>query len=272
MIGCSIRANFLSAPTGGSIQGFDEIQGAGMFIEGGRHVLNSCTFSRNSGINDWGCSGSCDGYMYGAGLAISMYDDGEVTNPANVELTQCAFSQNITRANFANGGGLSVRENCTATLNNCSFGDNRVRSETGGGSPRGGGAYVTGELVATNCIFWGNGVNGYEEEELWVGSIHSIGPSLPGTAEIASTCVQGLREFIGNGNVDVDPDFTSTLRLGGNSGVVDLGNNVIDISPSTPGFQSLPNTDLAGQTRIVDGDGDGLPTVDLGAYEYQPGV
>jgi hypothetical protein len=31
----------------------------------------------------------------------------------------------------------------------------------------------------------------------------------------------------------------------------------------------LPGTDLVGNQRIVDGDGDGREVVDIGAYEYQ---
>jgi hypothetical protein len=33
----------------------------------------------------------------------------------------------------------------------------------------------------------------------------------------------------------------------------------------------LPPKDLAGRDRIVDGDGDGTPTVDMGAYEIPEG-
>ncbi|HEY0192482.1 MAG TPA: choice-of-anchor D domain-containing protein [Kofleriaceae bacterium] len=64
-----------------------------------------------------------------------------------------------------------------------------------------------------------------------------------------------------NGNVSQDPKFVtagSNYRLQALSPVRDAGSN------TAPG---LPATDLAGDPRIVDSDGDGVATVDLGAYE-----
>ena len=37
------------------------------------------------------------------------------------------------------------------------------------------------------------------------------------------------------------------------------------------GFTRLPETDLGGNLRIVDGNDDGEAIVDMGAYEYQAG-
>ena len=67
-----------------------------------------------------------------------------------------------------------------------------------------------------------------------------------------------------NGNVSVDPRFVDPthepgdLRLQAQSPAVDFGLN------SAPG---LPSTDVARSPRIVDGNGDGTATVDLGVYE-----
>jgi hypothetical protein len=52
------------------------------------------------------------------------------------------------------------------------------------------------------------------------------------------------------------------LRLTAGSGCIDTGTN-------TP-YGELSATDFDGNPRIVDGDGDGTATVDMGAYEFQP--
>ena len=74
----------------------------------------------------------------------------------------------------------------------------------------------------------------------------------------------------GGDNIDADPLFildidpstaptkTGNLRLGTGSPAIDAGNNT---------FAAGVLTDLDGEARIKDGDGDGTATVDMGAYE-----
>ena len=61
------------------------------------------------------------------------------------------------------------------------------------------------------------------------------------------------------------------LRLTDSSPCIDRGDNFVDTVPEETGLQFLPDLDLAGRPRIVDGNGDGLPTVDLGAFETRAG-
>lgn len=65
------------------------------------------------------------------------------------------------------------------------------------------------------------------------------------------------------GNISADPAFLSAtdFHLQWGSAAVDVGNN------SAP---NLPATDFDGNPRIVDGNGDGIAVVDLGAYELSP--
>ena len=60
-----------------------------------------------------------------------------------------------------------------------------------------------------------------------------------------------------NGNISADPMFDADYRLRFGSPAIDAG---------TAGA-SVPSTDLAGSSRPADGDGDGVPVVDMGAYE-----
>jgi parallel beta-helix repeat protein len=67
-----------------------------------------------------------------------------------------------------------------------------------------------------------------------------------------------------NGNISANPMFVGAVtifQLKAGSPAIDAGDN------SAP---DLPPLDLAGNPRIVDGDGDGTAIIDMGAYEYQP--
>jgi hypothetical protein len=88
-------------------------------------------------------------------------------------------------------------------------------------------------------------------------------------------CPLSVQGFLGNGNVNAEPGETFQSvdpinpALVEGAPVVDRGNIFVDFDPSLPGFQLLPETDLVGAPRTADGDGDGLPVVDMGAYEFQ---
>ena len=96
-------------------------------------------------------------------------------------------------------------------------------------------------------------------------------------ASVTFSAIQGL----GQGppspvtNINGDPKFVNAeagdLRLDSVSPCIDTGDNFVDIDPATSGFQKLPETDLAGKPRIIDGDGNDEEVVDMGAYEYQGG-
>jgi len=71
-----------------------------------------------------------------------------------------------------------------------------------------------------------------------------------------------------------DPGFVDSkiddLRLESDSCLIDKGLTYIDIDPlDGTVFTPLPPTDFAGQPRVVDGNGDRIAQVDIGAYEYQ---
>jgi parallel beta-helix repeat protein len=64
-----------------------------------------------------------------------------------------------------------------------------------------------------------------------------------------------------NGNISASPKFASSFRLKGGSPAIDVGTNTAP---------NLPTTDLAGNPRIVNGNGGPTAMVDMGAYEFIP--
>jgi hypothetical protein len=69
-----------------------------------------------------------------------------------------------------------------------------------------------------------------------------------------------------NGNLSVDPAFaapaSSDYRLRPGSPVIDAGNSAA---------ANVPEGDLGGNARVLDGNGDGVAVVDMGAYERPAG-
>ena len=71
--------------------------------------------------------------------------------------------------------------------------------------------------------------------------------------------------YDGEGNIDSGPLFVSNpdVHLQETSLCIDKGSN------NAP---DLPDNDFEGNSRTIDGDRDGTPTVDIGAFEYKPTV
>jgi len=100
-----------------------------------------------------------------------------------------------------------------------------------------------GTTAMTNCISWGDELR---------------------ASVTASYCdIEG--GWPGVGNIDVDPLFVDPCngdyRLLPGSPCIDAGDNAA---------AGLPETDLSGRARTIDGDCNGVATVDMGAYEFIP--
>jgi len=124
----------------------------------------------------------------------------------------------------------------------------------------------------------------------------SLGPRY-GVVRVRHSNIQGGRDMVspsvtwGPGNIDADPLFVDpghwddagtpsdpsddSFVLGDyhllpGSPCIDAGTNDVD-NPDTPEIETLPDTDIAGLPRVIDGNLDGTATVDMGAYEYLAG-
>ena len=155
----------------------------------------------------------------------------------------------VDNATMNRGGGFAVAGNSygspDVTVANCTFAENTAGSY-------GGAISVTNTATIPavdvyNTIAWGNGPD-------------QIGVDGVVTLDVQYSCIQGGHE--GEGNIDEDPVFVDGHHLSSGSPCIDAGNN--DLVPD--GVE----TDLDGNPRFVDGDGDGEATVDMGCYEFQP--
>lgn len=241
-------------------------QGGGGIVVNGRCNIEDCMFAWNSSVKR------------GGGITV--------LRPATVRVSRCQFL-----GNSATGGGAGLyMTDFTSTPGN--FKVEVLQSVfCGNSSPSGGyGAifaegtmagkrlYVLNSTIASNvsaasavdvstCATW------IENSILWGNSPKSIGLYNGATVVVRTTCLPEAGSYVGAGNINADPKFVaplgSNLRLQSGSPCIDAGNNYMDYYPTVPGFQALPETDLDGNWRIVDGNSDGTRTVDMGAYEWQ---
>jgi hypothetical protein len=222
-----------------------------------------------------------NGFTITGGNSNSLYshnNGGGIYNlGSNPTVTNCTFSGN---SSYSNGGGMFNWES-SPIVTNCIFRGNFAARSSGG---RGGGMcnYYSKPKV-TNCIFSGNSAknygggmyNNYYSNPiatnciLW-GNSSRERPQIYGSSTVTYSCIQG--GYPGQGNIDVDPLFVDpngsdgifgteddNLRLLPGSPCIDVGDNsVVDAN----------STDLDGNPRILDGDGDGEAIVDMGVYEF----
>jgi hypothetical protein len=207
--------------------------GGGMYINFGSATVIKCTFIGNSSTQGGGI------YNYESDLMMA----------------NCIVSGN--QAMWSVGGicvwvGIPsppgpcfMSRVCDVTLINCTFAENQAE---------GGKALVCGscndlfpsKVHIVNCILW----DGWDEIRNYDGSTITI------------TYSDILDGWPGIGNIGADPCFVDAgggdLRLSSGSACIDAGYN------NAP---NLPDIDMDGHPRIIDGDCDDTKVVDMGTYE-----
>jgi hypothetical protein len=184
------------------------------------------------------------------GSAIQFWNTGG-------EIKNCLFIENQA-GNGGDGYGAIASLDSTGTnpkdikITNCTFFGNRSLSSAGGTGAGGAIDNRGNNLTIFNSIFWDNGpygiYNRYGNATLdYSDSQSSLGTIIDGGYNLTPA----VQCFIGNGDYSLDAT----------SPCIDRGTN-------TPTGITLPLTDYAGNTRIVDGDKNGTAVVDIGAYEY----
>ncbi len=224
----------------------------------------------------------CDLLGNGAGFVLNSFSSPTITNcriignlgtglkcgaVSEPVMTNCIVANNISGGT---GGGVSCGSSCalqiinTAIVQNFAFG-------------KGGGVYVTSSATSkiVNSLVWGNSAD-TEGQQIFL----RPSTNFPSSVEVVTTILEGGMASVegdgtvvwGVGNIDADPNFMDpdgrddvpgTLdddyRLGASSPAIDAGDNALVPVGVT--------TDLVGNARVHDGDGDGVATVDMGPLE-----
>ena len=239
--------------------------GGAMFVGLGTPTLINCAFVENGAVGGDGGPFPPDG--------------GGIYNcEGTLNLINCAFSFNETKAS---GGGVYLEYDAGSTLTNCTFYGNSAHIVGGGMSVKmgsqptltnctfarnsaglfGGGIYNAADCdpTLTNCLLWGNTGAPSRISRLPGGSTsgqrtEESDQIYGGSPVITFTCIQGLDEFAGNGNIGDAP------LLEGD------GVHLCQRSPcrnaGDPDY--LPDedeTDIDGEPRMLEG------RVDIGADE-----
>ncbi|UCF43562.1 MAG: hypothetical protein JSV99_01140 [Planctomycetota bacterium] len=263
-------------------------EGGGIYSEGSRPmIIDGCTIKGNIAESKVGA--------LGGGIHI--------VGPCSDYYVLTIQNSNIT-ANTANGygGGVYTWSNNRSSdfiMKNCKITGNSAIS-------KGGAIYFDSEgyFNITNCTISGNSAAD-------AGGIYTEVDILePGTASVTNSIlcdnfpqqmvedydralvtysdVQGGWE--GHGNIDADPCFVDPgYWADANDPNIIVGPNdpnaiwvegdyrLLPTSPcidsGEPNYVAEPNEiDLDGNPRVIDGDEDGTPVVDMGAYEYTPPI
>ncbi len=188
---------------------------------------------------------------------------------ANAFITECQFVGNTA----TESGGAIYNEDSSPALVNLSFQENQASY--------GGAIYNDStNLVIRHCTLYANHATGSGGAVFnKAGTVTLLGSILwnnreddafdnvetgqlnrfeTGTNMVFNSCIEGLREYVGNGNIDVDPLFSNpvagNLQLMQQSPALNAGNTnyVADLV-----------VDAAGQPRVYG------TNVDIGAYELQ---
>jgi hypothetical protein len=282
--------------TGGNANGssYSNKRGGGMYCDSDS-TLTNCTFIGNSA--DWGGGGMSCGPTWCCvtyptvtnctfkGNSAGEEGGGMRVGDSDPKLTNCKISGNSAGSR---GGGVMFGGDTFSSMVNCLINGNSA--DWGGGiygvfcfqwtmtnctvsgnsaTERGGGMYNQYDchMTLTNCVLWMNQDSGGLDESAQV-------DYEPGEAPVVNySCIQGWTGALGgNGNINEDPRFAQLgfwdvngvwidgdYHLLADSSCIDAGNN------SVP---NLPDTDLDGHPRIIDGDCNDTEVVDMGAYEF----
>ncbi len=222
-------------------------------------TVRSCTFKGNTASSGGG--GMCN-------LDLS--------SPAVIN---CIFTGN--EGGTSGGGGMWNGIDSSPRVTNCLFTGNESLDESGGGG--GMRNEVRSHPIVTNCTFYANlaSIGGgmrsnddcnptVENCVFWQNVPDQIDDLAASVTTATYSCIQG--GWPGLGNIDEDPLFVDPIGPDGIPGTEDddlrlsPGSPCIDVGDNTVVDACLP--DLDRNWRIVDGDGDEIPVVDMGPYEF----
>lgn len=285
----TISGNVIKNNTAGS-------NGGGISVQSGSPVITNNTISNNSQIPGW--SGGVGGGLYISGTGAALVIGNTIANNQEtqgsgggigINAASPVIQKNVIRGNsaYSQGGAIYVINNSSASVVENLIVNNT--GATGGGVywlvPSGGGppSLVSNTFSGNSASTQGSAVyaSGFGSSARLINNIilssagasalycdvtYSQTPPIVRANDVFASAGQAYAGSCNvlngtNGNISADPKFRNAsaddYHLLSGSPVIDTG-----ISD-----QSLLPTDLDGNSRIQDGDGNGTAVVDMGAYE-----
>jgi CSLREA domain-containing protein len=247
--------------------------GGGIYNNGTLTLTNS-TLSGNTAISTGG-AGIYNEFAATATVSDSTFSANDTASGSGAGILN-AGSLNVsastlkTNTGSVYGGGIYNNDG-TATVSNSTFSAN----STGG---NGGGIYNSGTLTLLNSTLSGNGApsgGGVNNQDVLhlantiIANSTNGGDCVNGASLSTNThnlvedgsCSAGLSGDPMLGPLADNGGPTQTMALLSGSIAMDAGDDTVCAA------DPVNNLDQGGQSRPIDGDGDGTPTCDIGAFE-----
>jgi hypothetical protein len=230
---------------------------ADVFNYTGKLNVDATLISQNEGggISNWGGAVTIAGSTISANTGLGIFNRSMFLSPNGIN--DVPYTATLTLANTTisgnTGGGINnsgiYALKAIATLTNVTLGDNRSSNP---------GDALWNDPISTIALKNSMIVRGSANGNCY-GTIESLGHNLEDT----NTCaLAGAGDLHG-----VDPLLSPLRDNGGPQPTYALlpGSPAIDAGDNA----GCPSTDQRGVARPKDGNADGTPTCDIGAYEYQ---
>jgi NDP-sugar pyrophosphorylase family protein len=225
----------------------------------------------------------------------AVYGGGMYNDASNPQLSHSIFTQN--QASHS-GGGMVNHQNSNPWLSHIIFGNNSAAQAGGALWNENSSALLAHVTISDNTAVSGGGVANQASQIQIVNSILWNNQDNSGTTAAAQiktdnnqattvtySIVQG--GWAGEGNQDKDPLFIQVenrktqhteakeFHLATNSPAIDAGNNTAipqdltdaECKGGDGNTTEVVAIDFDGNSRLLDGNNDGIATVDMGAYE-----
>jgi hypothetical protein len=213
--------------------------------------------------------------VLGVEVLTTYSTGGGIFSYAPMNLINC-----MLKGNHAGEKGGGIMNAGDMTLTNCTVADNTTTLTKPLAYGYGGGILVYGTITLDRCTVAGNvgsnggGIRGFAQLEhtIVAGNFAPDGPDFDGTLTSQGHNLVGntaRTNIVGDttGNLlDVDPLFMNPL-----AGDYSLQSSSPAIDAGAPAQQPCEE-DVAGNSRILDGDLDGVMILDIGAYEFSHAV